>query len=182
MLAKIQVIFLYLTVLLALPSLIYYLDSGNNLNKIIKKSRLLILNKIILILSVAFYIFYQNILDRNFLDELENPIFSFLHNEDLIFLSFLVLFYVVFIKLVSKNSLINFNQIIIVIGMILAGFILTLISVFLMDYLTLIPYHDINLDRVLNTIKFMTQFTFEMSQEVSIFQTIKQLFRTLLKN
>ena len=104
MLAKIQVIFLYLTVLLALPSLIYYLDSGNNLNKIIKKSRLLILNKIILILSVAFYIFYQNILARNFLDELENPIFSFLHNEDLIFLSFLVLFYVVFIKLVSKNS------------------------------------------------------------------------------
>ena len=177
MLAKIQVIFLYLTVLLALPSLIYYLDSGNNLNKIIKKSRLLILNKIILILSVAFYIFYQNILARNFLDELENPIFSFLHNEDLIFLSFLVLFYVVFIKLVSKNSLINFNQIIIVIGMILAGFILTLISVFLMDYLTLIPFHDLNLVRVLNPIKFMTQFTFEMSQEVSIFQTIKQLFQ-----
>ena len=177
MLAKIQVIFLYLTVLLALPSLIYYLDSGNNLNKIIKKSRLLILNKIILILSVAFYIFYQNILARNFLDELENPIFSFLHNEDLVFLSFLVLFYVVFIKLVSKNSLINFNQIIIVIGMILAGFILTLISVFLMDYLTLIPFHDLNLVRVLNPIKFMTQFTFEMSQEVSIFQTIKQLFQ-----
>ena len=177
MLAKIQVIFLYLTVLLALPSLIYYLDSGNNLNKIIKKSRLLILNKIILILSVAFYIFYQNILARNFLDELENPIFSFLHNEDLVFLSFLILFYVVFIKLVSKNSLINFNQIIIVIGMILAGFILTLISVFLMDYLTLIPFHDLNLVRVLNPIKFMTQFTFEMSQEVSIFQTIKQLFQ-----
>ena len=177
MLAKIQVIFLYLTVFLALPSLIYYLDSGNNLNKIIKKSRLLILNKIILILSVAFYIFYQNILARNFLDELENPIFSFLHNEDLVFLSFLVLFYVVFIKLVSKNSLINFNQIIIVIGMILAGFILTLISVFLMDYLTLIPFHDLNLVRVLNPIKFMTQFTFEMSQEVSIFQTIKQLFQ-----
>ena len=39
MLAKIQVIFLYLTVLLALPSLIYYLDSGNNLNKIIKKKQ-----------------------------------------------------------------------------------------------------------------------------------------------
>ena len=92
MLAKIQVIFLYLTVLLALPSLIYYLDSGNNLNKIIKKSRLLILNKIILILSVAFYIFYQNILARNFLDELENPIFSFLHNEDLVLLSFLVVY------------------------------------------------------------------------------------------
>ena len=61
--------------------------------------------------------------------------------------------------------------------MILAGFILTLISVFLMDYLTLIPFHDLNLVRVLNPIKFMTQFTFEMNQEVSIFQTIKQLFQ-----
>ena len=131
-------------------------------------------------MSVAFYIFYQNILARNFLDELENPIFSFLHNEDLVFLSFLVLFYVVFIKLVSKNSLINFNQIIIVIGMILAGFILTLISVFLMDYLTLIPFHDLNLVRVLNPIKFMTIHTFEMRHEVSILITIKALIQAAL--
>ena len=180
MLAKIQVIFLYFVILIALPFLIYYLDVSKKLHHLIKKSKFLELSKIVLILFFGLYILSQLILSKNFLSELNDPAFSLLHNEDLILLLFFVSIYFLFIKLLSKYYLINSNLVVISIGMIITGFVICLLIVFLLDVTNIIPFHELNLLRLTNPIKFMTIHTFEMRHEVSILITIKALIQAAL--
>ena len=117
MLAKIQTIFLFFTVLLSLPFLIDYLNASQRLDSLIKTSKLLILNKLVLILFCIFYVLTQIILSKNFLNELNDPAFSLLHNEDLFLFSIFVLFYFIFIKFLSKYYSVISDQIVVSLGM-----------------------------------------------------------------
>ena len=180
MLAKIQVIFLYLSLMVAIPFLIKHLNSSVKFNRLIKTNNLLGLSKIVLFLSFFLYILTQIILSKFFLNELNDPAFSLLHNEDLFLLLFFIVFYFIFIKLLSKYYLINSNQIIVSLGMIFSGFVLGLLFVLLLDVINIIPFHDLNLLRLTNPIKLMTNQTFEMRHEVSILITIKALFQSIL--
>ena len=180
MLAKIQVIFLYISLIIALPFLIKHLDSSEKFNKLIKSNNLLVLNKIVLLLFFFLYILSQIILSKFFLNELADPAFSLLHNEDLLLLIFFVLIYFIFIKLLSKYYSINSDQIIVLLGMIMAGFVLSLLLVLLLDVINIIPFHDLNLLRLTNPIKLMTNQSFEMRTEVSILITIKALIQFIL--
>ena len=180
MLAKIQVIFLYLSLMVAIPFLIKHLNSSVKFNRLIKTNNLLGLSKIVLFLSFFLYILTQIILSKFFLNELNDPAFSLLHNEDLFLLLFFIAFYFIFIKLLSKYYLINSNQIIVSLGMIFSGFVLGLLFVLLLDVINIIPFHDLNLLRLTNPIKLMTNQTFEMRHEVSILITIKALFQSIL--
>ena len=180
MLAKIQVIFLYLLLMVAIPFLIKHLNSSVKFNRLIKTNNLLGLSKIVLFLSFFLYILTQIILSKFFLNELNDPAFSLLHNEDLFLLLFFIAFYFIFIKLLSKYYLINSNQIIVSLGMIFSGFVLGLLFVLFLDVINIIPFHDLNLLRLTNPIKLMTNQTFEMRHEVSILITIKALFQSIL--
>ena len=180
MLAKIQVIFLYLSLMVAIPFLIKHLNSSVKFNRLIKTNNLLGLSKIVLFLSFFLYILTQIILSKFFLNELNDPAFSLLHNEDLFLLLFFIAFYFIFIKLLSRYYLINSNQIIVSLGMIFSGFVLGLLFVFLLDVINIIPFHELNLLRLTNPIKLMTNQTFEMRHEVSILITIKALFQSIL--
>ena len=166
MLAKIQVIFLYLSLMVSIPFLIKHLNSSLNFNKLIKTNNLLGLSKIILFLSFFLYILTQITLSKFFLNELNDPAFSLLHNEDLFLLLIFIVFYFIFIKLLSKYYLINSNQIIVSLGMIFSGFVLGLLFVFLLDVINIIPFHDLNLLRLTNPIKLMTNQTFFICWEV----------------
>ena len=180
MLAKIQVIFLYLSLMVAIPFLIKHLNSSVKFNRLIKTNNLLGLSKIVLFLSFFLYILTQIILSKFFLNELNDPAFSLLHNEDLFLLLFFIVFYFIFIKLLSKYYLINSNQIIVSLGMIFSGFVLGLLFVLFLDVINIIPFHDLNLLRLTNPIKLMTNQTFEMRHEVSILITLKALFQSIL--
>ena len=79
-----------------------------------------------------------------------------------------------------RYYLINSNQIIVSLGMIFSGFVLGLLFVLLLDVINIIPFHDLNLLRLTNPIKLMTNQTFEMRHEVSILITIKALFQSIL--
>ena len=180
MLAKIQVIFLYISLIIALPFLIKHLNSSEKFNRLIKSNNLLVLNKIVLLLFFFLYILSQIILSKFFLNELADPAFSLLHNEDLLLLIFFVSIYFIFIKLLSKYYSINSDQIIVLLGMIMAGFVLSLLLVLLLDVINIIPFHDLNLLRLTNPIKLMTNQSFEMRTEVSILITIKALIQFIL--
>ena len=180
MLAKIQVIFLYISLIIALPFLIKHLNYSEKFNRLIKSNNLLVLNKIVLLLFFFLYILSQIILSKFFLNELADPAFSLLHNEDLLLLIFFVSIYFIFIKLLSKYYSINSDQIIVLLGMIMAGFVLSLLLVLLLDVINIIPFHDLNLLRLTNPIKLMTNQSFEMRTEVSILITIKALIQFIL--
>ena len=66
MLAKIQIIFLFLTILIALPFLINYFSASDRLNYLIQNSKLLGLSRIILILFILLFHFDTNIFSQNF--------------------------------------------------------------------------------------------------------------------
>ena len=177
MLAKIQAIFLFFSLFLALPFLITYLSATNRFNNLIKTSKLLPLCKIVLILFGIFYLLSQYLLSRNFLMELNDPAFSFLHNEDLFVFIFFSLFYFMFIKLLANYKFVSGNQIIVSVGMIISGFTLCIVIVLFLDILNIISFNKLNFLRLLNPIKFMGLHTFEMQKEVSIIMTFKALLQ-----
>tara|TARA_Y100000591_G_scaffold277696_1_gene255470 strand:- start:326 stop:1966 length:1641 start_codon:yes stop_codon:yes gene_type:complete len=177
MLAKIQAIFLFFSLFLALPFLITYLSATNRFNNLIKTSKLLPLCKIVLILFGIFYLLSQYLLSRNFLMELNDPAFSFLHNEDLFVFIFFSLFYFLFIKLLANYKFVSGNQIIVSVGMIISGFTLCIVIVLFLDILNIISFNKLNFLRLLNPIKFMGLHTFEMQKEVSIIMTFKALLQ-----
>ena len=177
MLAKIQAIFLFFSLFLALPFLITYLSATNRFNNLIKTSKLLPLCKIVLILFGIFYLLSQYLLSRNFLMELNDPAFSFLHNEDLFVFIFFGLFYFLFIKLLANYKFVSGNQIIVSVGMIISGFTLCIVIVLFLDILNIISFNKLNFLRLLNPIKFMGLHTFEMQKEVSIIMTFKALLQ-----
>ena len=180
MLAKIQVIFLYFTLLIALPFLIKYLQASERLNHLIIRSKFLVLSRIVLLLFFGLYILSQITLSKNFMSELDDPAFSLLHNEDLFLLLFFILIYFIFMKLLSRYYSVSSNLVVVSIGMMITGFVICLLTIYLLDITNLIPFHEFNLLRLTNPIKFMTNQTFEMRHEVSIMVTIKALIQAAL--
>ena len=179
MLAKIQVIFLFLTIFIALPFLINYLSASDRFNNLIENSKLLGLSRITLVSFILLFILIQAFLAKIFLENLNDAAFTFLHNEDSFFFLFFVVFYFIFIKVLSKYNFVDSSQIVVVLGLIVSGFTLCLIFVLLLDISNLIPFNKLNLIKLSNPIKFMTMHTFEVEGEKSIIITIKALIQAL---
>ena len=167
--------------LIALPFLIKYLQASERLNHLIIGSKFLLLSRIVLLLFFGLYIFSQITLSKNFMSELDDPAFSLLHNEDLFLLLFFILIYFIFIKLLSRYYSVSSNLVVVSIGMMITGFVICLLTIYLLDITNLIPFHEFNLLRLTNPIKFMTNQTFEMRHEVSILVTIKALIQAAFR-
>ena len=181
MLAKIQVIFLFLTTLIALPFLINYFSASDRLNYLIQNSKLLGLSRIILILFILLFILIQTFLAKIFLD-FNDQSFSLSHNEDAFLFLFFVSLYLIFIKILSKYYSMNINQIVVSIGLIISGFVLCLIFVLLLDFINIIPFHKLNLIKLSNPIKFMTMHTFEVEGHSGIMVKIQAILQAVLGN
>jgi len=181
MLAKIQIIFLFLTILIALPFLINYFSASDRLNYLIQNSKLLGLSRIILILFILLFILIQTFLAKIFLN-FDDQTFSLSHNEDAFLFLFFVLFYLIFIKLLSKYYSINVNQIVVSIGLIISGFVLCLIFVLLLDVTNTISFHKLNLIKLSNPIKFITMHAFEVEGQSGIMVKIRAILQAALGN
>ena len=181
MLAKIQVIFLFLTTLIALPFLINYFSASDRLNYLIQNSKLLGLSRIILILFILLFILIQTFLAKIFLD-FNDQTFSLSHNEDAFLFLFFVSLYLIFIKILSKYYSMNINQIVVSIGLIISGFVLCLIFVLLLDFINIISFHKLNLIKLSNPIKFMTMHTFEVEGHSGIMVKIQAILQAVLGN
>jgi len=181
MLAKIQVIFLFLTTLIALPFLINYFSASDRLNYLIQNSKLLGLSRIILILFILLFILIQTFLAKIFLD-FNDQTFSLSHNEDAFLFLFFVSLYLIFIKILSKYYSMNIKQIVVSIGLIISGFVLCLIFVLLLDFINIISFHKLNLIKLSNPIKFMTMHTFEVEGHSGIMVKIQAIFQAVLGN
>ena len=181
MLAKIQIIFLFLTTLIALPFLINYFSASDRLNYLIQNSKLLGLSRIILILFILLFILIQTFLAKIFLD-FNDQTFSLSHNEDAFLFLFFVSLYLIFIKILSKYYSMNINQIVVSIGLIISGFVLCLIFVLLLDFINIISFHKLNLIKLSNPIKFMTMHTFEVEGHSGIMVKIQAILQAVLGN
>ena len=181
MLAKIQIIFLFLIILIILPFLINYFSASDRLNYLIQNSKLLGLSRIILILFILLFILIQTFLAKIFLN-FDDQTFSLSHNEDAFLFLFFVLFYLIFIKLLSKYYSINVNQIVVSIGLIISGFVLCLIFVLLLDVTNTISFHKLNLIKLSNPIKFMTMHAFEVEGQSGIMVKIRAILQAALGN
>ena len=181
MLAKIQVIFLFLTTLIALPFLINYFSASDRLNYLIQNSKLLGLSRIILILFILLFILIQTFLAKIFLD-FNDQTFSLSHNEDAFLFIFFVSLYLIFIKILSKYYSMNIKQIVVSIGLIISGFVLCLIFVLLLDFINIISFHKLNLIKLSNPIKFMTMHTFEVEGHSGIMVKIQAILQAVLGN
>jgi len=181
MLAKIQIIFLFLTILIALPFLINYFSASDRLNYLIQNSKLLGLSRIILILFILLFILIQTFLAKIFLD-FNDQTFSLSHNEDAFLFLFFVSLYLIFIKILSKYYSMNINQIVVSIGLIISGFVLCLIFVLLLDVTNTISFHKLNLIKLSNPIKFMTMHTFEVEGHSGIMVKIQAILQAVLGN
>ena len=181
MLAKIQIIFLFLTTLIALPFLINYFSASDRLNYLIQNSKLLGLSRIILILFILLFILIQTFLAKIFLD-FNDQTFSLSHNEDAFLFLFFVSLYLIFIKILSKYYSMNINQIVVSIGLIISGFVLCLIFVLLLDFINIISFHKLNLIKLSNPIKFMTMHAFEVEGQSGIMVKIRAILQAALGN
>ena len=181
MLAKIQIIFLFLTTLIALPFLINYFSASDRLNYLIQNSKLLGLSRIILILFILLFILIQTFLAKIFLD-FNDQTFSLSHNEDAFLFLFFVSLYLIFIKILSKYYSMNIKQIVVSIGLIISGFVLCLIFVLLLDFINIIPFHKLNLIKLSNPIKFMTMHAFEVEGQSGIMVKIRAILQAALGN
>ena len=181
MLAKIQIIFLFLTTLIALPFLINYFSASDRLNYLIQNSKLLGLSRIILILFILLFILIQTFLAKIFLD-FNDQTFSLSHNEDAFLFLFFVSLYLIFIKILSKYYSMNIKQIVVSIGLIISGFVLCLIFVLLLDFINIISFHKLNLIKLSNPIKFMTMHTFEVEGQSGIMVKIQAILQAVLGN
>ena len=182
MLAKIQIIFLFLTTLIALPFLINYFSASDRLNYLIQNSKLLGLSRIILISFILLFILIQTFLAKIFLD-FDYQTFSLSHNEDAFLFLFFFLLYSIFIKLLSKYYSLDLNQIVVSIGLIISGFVLCLIFVLLLDVTNTIPFHKLNLIKLSNPIKFMTMHAaFEVEGQSGILEKIRAILQAASGN
>ena len=181
MLAKIQIIFLFLIILIILPFLINYFSASDRLNYLIQNSKLLGLSRIILILFILLFILIQTFLAKIFLD-FNDQTFSLSHNEDAFLFLFFVSLYLIFIKILSKYYSMNINQIVVSIGLIISGFVLCLIFVLLLDVTNIISFHKLNLIKLSNPIKFMTMHAFEVEGQSGIMVKIRAILQAALGN
>ena len=93
------------------------------------------------------------------LHEYNDPRFYFTHNIDLFLFLIFLIFYSLFIKILSVKKIINSSKIIIIISSVLCGFILCVIFIFFLDLINLVPFNKLNIMRLTNPIEYMTKYT-----------------------
>ena len=159
MLAKIQVIFLFVTFLISLPFLINHFKFQKHKNNLIYGKNYYILCFSLLVLFLSSYVFFQILLGIVMLHEYNDPRFYFTHNIDLFLFLIFLIFYSLYIKFLSLKKMIISSEIIINISSVLSGFILCIIFIFFLDLINLIPFNKLNIMRLTNPIEYMTRFT-----------------------
>ena len=119
MLAKIQVIFLFVTFLISLPFLINHFKFQKHKNNLIYGKNYYILCFSLLVLFLSSYVFFQILLGIVMLHEYNDPRFYFTHNIDLFLFLIFLIFYSLYIKFLSLKKMIISSEFIINISSVL---------------------------------------------------------------
>ena len=173
MLAKIYVIFLFLTFLISLPFFMNYLNSSKK--RLEYKKNYYYLGCIFLFIFFAGYLYFQFVLGVTFLKELNDPRYYITHNIDVFLFSIFIIFYSLFIKYLSIKKIVNYQEIVLIISSVLVGFVLCVIFVLLLDLINLIPFNKLNILRLTNPIDYMSHHANIFPWYSGIFTTIKYL-------
>ena len=183
MLAKIQVIFLFITFLISLPFLFNYFTISDNKNYLIHERKYYILSLFFLNTFLIGYIIIQLILGTSLSKAYLMPRFHFTNNIDLFLLLIFVIFYFFLIKFLSIKKITNFSEILTTISIILLGFVFCLIFIFFLDLINLIPLNKLILMRLINPLAYMSQFINEVSNyNPDIITTLKEYFYGALRS
>ena len=176
-LAKIQVIFLIFIFLVIIPYLINYLNYNNEKLYDILNQHSITKSKIIIYFFIAFFVFYQTFIGIIFLKETNNSIFFLNNNLDFYFFIFFLVFYKLYLLVLTKYKQFNTKIITLSLSLILIGFILAVIFIFILDILKIIPIHKSIFFRIMNPLEFMNTYTIKSRIElVNIFVTLKDFF------
>ena len=178
MLAKIQIIFLFIIFLISLPFLFNYFTTSENKRYLIQNKRYYFFSLFFLCTLFIVYITTQIILATYMTKFTDEPRFHFPHNIDFFLLSILVIFYFFLIKFLSAKKKINFTEIISTISTIFLGYISCLIFIFFLDLINLIPLNKFVLLKLVNPILYMSSFNPEILLELdkNIFLSLKDYF------
>ena len=178
MLAKIQIIFLFIIFLISLPFLFNYFTTSENKRYLIQNKRYYFFSLFFLCSLFVGYITTQIILATYMTKFTDEPRFHFPHNIDFFLLSIFVIFYFFLIKLLSAKKKINFTEIISTISTIFLGYISCLIFIFFLDLINLIPLNKFVLLKLVNPILYMSSFNPEILLELdkNIFLSLKDYF------
>ncbi len=176
MLAKIQIIFLFITFLISLPFLFNCFKTSNSKNSTFYERKYYLLSSFFLIALFAGYVISQFVLGKFMLKYAYDPRFYFLYNVDLFLLSVFVIFYFIYIKFLSFKKNINLSEIFITISTIFLGFVFCIFFVFLLDFVNLIPFSKLTLMRLADPIAYMTLYTHKIISDSNIFSTMKDYF------
>ena len=178
MLAKIQIIFLFITFLISLPFLFNYFTASENKRYLIQNKRYYFFSLFFLCTLFVGYITTQIILATYITKFTDEPRFHFPQNIDFFLLSIFIIFYFFLIKLLSAKKKINFTEIISTISTIFLGYISCLIFIFFLDLINLVPLNKLILLKLVNPILYMTSFNHEILLELdkNIFLSLKDYF------
>ena len=177
LLAKIQIIFLIFCFLVSIPSIIKYLGYKEDKYELVLQKYNYKTAQIVISTFLLFYLFYQSIVGIVFLKETNNQIFFLNNNLDLYFFFGFVIFYRIYIFYLSKRKIINTKIVISFLSLIILGFVLAVITIFLLDLLKIIPVHKSIFLRIFHPFEFMSTFTVKSKIEIiNIFVTLKEFF------
>ena len=183
LLAKIQVIILIITFLIIIPQIIKYLSYKTESFQLALENYNYNLAKVIISVFLLFFIFYQSFVGLIFLNETNNSFLFLNNNLDFYFFIFFFIFYRVYIYYLDKNEIVNTKIVIFCLSLVIVGFILGVIFVFLLDIFKIIPAHNSIFLRILNPLEFMNTYTVKSKLElVNIFVSIKDFFLIGLNN
>ena len=177
LLAKIQIIFLIFCFFASIPSIIKYLGYKEDEYELVLQKYNYKTAQIVISTFLLFYLFYHIFVGIIYLKETNNQIFFFNNNLDLYFFCSFVIFYKIYTFYLSKKKLINTKIVISFLSLIILGFILGVITIFLLDLLKIIPAHKSIFLRIMHPFEFMSSFTVKSKIEViNIFVTLKEFF------
>ena len=155
MLAKIQVVFLFLTFIVSLPFLFNYFAIPTNKNYLIHIKKYYILSLIFLIIFFIGYFMIQTIVGSTLANAFQIQKLYFTNNLDLFLILIFIIFYVFLIKYLTAKSKTNSSEIVVTISMILVGFTCCIVFIFFLDLIDLIPLNKLVLMRIMNPLAYM---------------------------
>ena len=164
MLAKTQIIFLFLTFLVILPFLFNYFEISENKNYLIHQRKYYILSLFFLNVLLIGYVIIQLIFRISS------------YNIDIFLLSVFVILYFFFIKFLSVKKIINFSEIFTTISTIFLGYVFCLFFIFFLDLINLIPLNELIFINLIIPIEYMAIFTNKIAEDTNIIITLKDYF------
>ena len=177
MLAKIQVVFLFLTFIVSLPFLFNYFAIPTNKNYLIHIKKYYILSLIFLIIFFIGYFMIQTIVGSTLANAFQVQKLYFTNNLDLFLILIFIIFYFFLIKYLTAKSKTNSSEIVVTISMILVGFTCCIVFIFFLDLIDLIPLNKLVLMRIMNPLAYMSQFINQATDyNINIITTLSKFF------